>query len=328
MKTGVLKIFILSVICIYTFTGIHTFAQLNNTDVTLLLSPENPKPNEEVKATLNSYVFDLNKSNISWLVNNQLISIGIGKKSFSFNVGEFGTQTNLSVVVDTIDGQSVRKSILLTASDVDILWEAVDSFKPPFYKGKTLVSKEGSFKMVAIPTIGTQLNKINPNNLSYTWEQNGEGRPSSSGWGKTSFSFKNSYLDPSDTITVKVSDISGNLQAKDSLTVSGITPKIVIYKKDPVFGIMFNQEVKNGITLDKNGEDFIAIPYFFSSKNLSSDKVKITWTLGERQLDNLQKNELRIKPEEGKNGSAKIKIVISNIKTLFQEASKEINVNF
>jgi hypothetical protein len=45
-------------------------------------------------------------------------------------------------------------------------------------------------------------------------------------------------------------------------------------------------------------------------------------------LDNLQKNELRIKPEEGKNGSAKIKIVISNIKTLFQEASKEINVNF
>ena len=40
------------------------------------------------------------------------------------------------------------------------------------------------------------------------------------------------------------------------------------------------------------------------------------------------KNSLSVKPDAGQKGSALIKVVVNNIRTLFQTAEKEISVQF
>ena len=82
------KQLILILILIIAFTGFfaHTYAQVRDTDIILSVSPENPNPNQNVTATLSSYSIDLDKANISWSVNGQETSMGIGKKSFYFEI--------------------------------------------------------------------------------------------------------------------------------------------------------------------------------------------------------------------------------------------------
>lgn len=304
-------------------------AQVQSTDVTLSITPEYPNPGDTVTARLSSYVTNLDKANLTWSVNGEKKLSGVGKKSFSFTLGKLGSNTLLSVDVQTIDRQSFTKSLNLSASEIDLLWEAVDSYTPPFYKGKTLVSREGTFKVVAIPSIVSGAVTVNPNNLSYTWEKDGNGQTEASGWGKNYFTFKNSYLDEFNEISVKVSDIFGNVNTKTKTVLQTFKPKIVLYKKSIVGGIDLSRSLGNGHLLDKAGETLVAAPYFLSPKNLISPNLQLNWSINNQpaRASGL-KNEIRLKGEEGTRGEALIKINISNNDTLFQSVEKEINVVF
>ena len=65
------------------------------------------------------------------------------------------------------------------------------------------------------------------NNLSYVWNKDGDIQPESSGWGKSSFTLQNSYLDKQNTVSVKISDISGGATTSGNLTLFTSNPKIV-----------------------------------------------------------------------------------------------------
>lgn len=313
----------------FVFFGLIAYAQVRNTDIVLSISPEFPSPNQSMTATLGSFSTDLDKAYISWSVNNQATSGGVGKKTFYFTTGDLGSSVNLSVTINTVDGQSIQKTMSIASNDVDMLWEASDSYTPPFYRGKTLGGKQGTFKVVAIPNIVNQGGKVNSANLSYVWTKDDNIQPDSSGWGKNYFIFQNSYLDKSNTIEVKISDITGNINTSSSVELKPIIPKIVFYKNDPLFGIQWNKEVNNGYRIDQSGETLVAEPYFFSPKNISSSDLSFSWFIngGQVQTSNV-KNVLSVKPDAGQSGNAVIKVMVSNVKTLFQDVTKEVNVRF
>lgn len=304
-------------------------AQIVSTDITLNTIPEYPTPGENVTATITSYAVLLDKAFITWTLDGKEIFSGIGKKSVIFKTDDTNSENILSVSIDTYDGKSVQKSITLNTTAVDILWEAVDSYVPPFYRGKTLVGYEGTFKVVAIPNINNINGKINPNNLSYKWKEDEVVRQSSSGWGQSSLIFKNNYLDKENEIKVEVSDISGKLKSEGRITLQTYTPKILFYKKDPSLGIQMNKTITDGYTVNKEGETLVAVPYFFSPKNLESSILSFSWYLGGEKIKTPSiKNEISVKPTEGKSGSSRIRLFISNARTLFQEGEKEVLVNF
>ena len=188
------KYSILFLILVFVSMGYFAYAQVRNTDMVLNISPQYPSPNQDVNATLNSHVVNLNKANISWSVNDQEMSRGIGKKSFSFRVGDTGSLTVLSVTVETIEGQNILKTLTIRPAGVDILWQAYDSYVPPFYKGKALAPSQGTFKVVAIPNLVNQSGKVNINNLSYAWTKDGNVYFDSSEWCKNYFFFHNITL--------------------------------------------------------------------------------------------------------------------------------------
>ncbi|PJC49700.1 hypothetical protein CO033_00180 [Candidatus Nomurabacteria bacterium CG_4_9_14_0_2_um_filter_32_10] len=312
-----------------TFVGFFANAQIRSTDIVLSISPEYPNPNQNVNATLNSHSINLDKANIYWSVNNQELSGGIGKKSFSFKTGASGSSMILSVTIDTIDGQNLSKTTTIIPANVDMLWEAYDSYTPPFYKGKALAPSQGIFKVVAIPNIINQNGKVNVNNLSYVWSKDGNTNLDSSGWGKNYFIFKNSYLDKENIVNVKVSDISGKTNASGKINLKTVNPKILFYKNDSSLGIKWETTLSDGYTIDREGEALTIEPYFFSPKNINSSDLTFDWSLNKEKIETPNpKNILSIKPEAGKSGSATIKVLINNTKTLFQSMEKQLQVSF
>ena len=323
------KYLILVLVFTIALAGFFTHAQVRDTDIILSISPQYPSPNQNVGATLSSHSINLDKANISWAVNGQEASIGIGKKSFSFKTGEMGTSTTLSANIDTVDGQSISKTMTITGAGVDVLWEAHDVYTPPFYKGKTLVPSQGGFKVVAIPNLTNQYGKVNASNLAYAWTKDGNPQPDSSGWGKNSFIFQNSYLDKGNTVEVKVSDITETTNTSGQMTLSTVTPKILFYENDPTLGIKWENALSDGFKISPVGDTLNVAPYFFSPKDISSPDLTFDWSLNGTAIQTPDpKNILSIKPETGQSGNATINININNTNTLFQSLAKQITVSF
>jgi hypothetical protein len=323
------KYLILILTLIIAFAGVFACAQVRDTDIVFNVSPEYPNPNQNVNVILSSHVINLDKANISWSVNDQETSVGIGKKSFSFKMGDLGMPTVLSVIIDTIDGQSIPKTMTITPAGVDMLWEAYDSYTPPFYKGKALAPSQGIFKVVAMPNLINQYGKVKAGNLSYVWTKDDKVQTDSSGWGKSYMIFQNSYLDKENIAEVKVSDISGGVNASGKITLRTTNPKILFYRNDPQLGEKWESALNSGFTINPDGETIVLEPYFFSPKNIDSSSLTFDWFLnGEKISTPDPKNILSIKPEAGQSGSATIKVVINNINTLFQSMEKQISVSF
>ena len=311
------------------FASFSADAQIRDTDIVLGISPENPSPNQTVNATLGSHSINLDKTNISWLVNNEKLGGGIGKKSFSFKMGELGYLTVLSATIDTVDGQSIFKTITLRSTNVDLLWEAYDAYTPPFYRGKALAPSQGKFKVVAIPSLVSQGEKVNINNLSYAWTKDRNPQVSSSGWGKSSFVFQNSYLDKGNVVEVKVSDILGNTGASGKINTTTSNPKILFYEYDSKLGTRWERTLVDGFTINKDGGIIDVEPYFFSPKDIGSSNLAFDWYINGAKIQTPEtKNVLPVRPETSEPGNATIRVVIENIKTLFQSTSKQIRVNF
>lgn len=323
MKKGLLVI-VLILVALFSFST--TQAQVKSTDIVLQIIPEYPSPGASAKAVVSSYVTDLNKAIISWSINGEEKLTAIGQKNFEFTVAPFGRNTRIEVEIYTADGQTINKSQTIASAGVDLLWQGVDVYVPPFYRGRSYVGKEGRFKVVAMPNVVHNNNVVGHKSLSYSWKEDGEAQTASSGWGKNFYLYKASFLDSFGRIGVTVSDTNGT-GAQNEITLNTSEPKIVFYKKDRVFGNRSENAIQNGYSINPSGETIVAIPYFFYPKNLNSGGVSFVWSLGGQTIQTPRvKNEILVAPDG--RGSSSIKLEIRNTNSLFQKAEKEINVNF
>lgn len=320
--------FFILILVFISFSGNNALAQVQNYDVDLSIFPINPTVNQNVTATVSSYVVDVNSAYFVWKVNNEVKSTGIGKTTFLFTIGNLDSENILTVDINTTAGANLTKSLVISGGEVDMLWEATDSYAPPFYKGKTLFSKEGEVKVVAMPSLYSQNRKISPNTLSYNWTKDGNGQSNNSGFGKNFFIYKNSFLANANKVGVSVTDINGASKVTGEVTLVPYSPKILFYTKD-IYGAKTEKALGNNFFVKPEGENIVVVPYFFSPKNISSNDLEVKWYINGAQIPKTKaKDELIITPEEETTGTAIMKVVISNLKTLYQEAEKSINVNF
>ncbi len=165
------------------------------------LTPENPSPNENTRITLSSYLSNLDNVLISWFVNGKKVSSGIGEKSLSVNAPAALSETTVRALVALPDGE-IEKKVLIRPSVMVLLWQALDSYVPPFYRGKALPSIGSEIKVVAMPEIKNKTRTVNPRNMTYAWKNNYTNDAEGSGYGKNFFVYTNDYLESSDNIGV------------------------------------------------------------------------------------------------------------------------------
>ncbi len=322
------KPLIIPLILLFALTAFSARAQVRDTDISLEINPAFPSPNQDVTASLSSQVLDLNKALITWSENGQQKQSGIGKKEFRFSSAGLGMPTTISASIDTVDGSNFIKSATVQPAEVDMLYEAPDAYVPPFYKGRALPASQSRIKVVAIPFLSSGPGNSSAN-FSYSWSQDGRNQPEGSGWGNSSYTFQNSYLDNGNTVSVQVSDIVSRSGAAGSIKINTINPKIIFYRLDPSLGTDWNQALQDGFNVSLDGESIVAAPYFFSKSDPDSPGLSYTWTLNGQKLNTPSpKNILSVKPESGTSGTAEIKLTINNLGTLFQSISKTLQVNF
>ena len=300
----------------------------SDSSILVNMVPENPTPNENVSITLNSYANDLNSVLIYWSIGGKTVLSGIGKTTFSLTAPGVGEETDVVAAIALPDGL-INTTIVVKPAEMVLLWQADDSYVPPFYRGKALPTPDSEVKVVAIPEIKNGSKMADPTNLVYAWKQDYTNNVDGSGYGKNSFTYINDYLDNSNNIEVTASTIDQQNSADASLDISTYQPKIVFYKNDPNLGTIWDQALSDGYKI-QDQEIVQAAPYFISPKDIRIPFLTFNWSINDNPIavPDYSKNLMPLKVPAGTSGTSTLKLEIDSTEKIFETATKEINLTF
>ncbi|HAS84464.1 MAG TPA: hypothetical protein DCS23_00080 [Candidatus Yonathbacteria bacterium] len=300
-------------------SSIHDYLEIKT-------SPKSPSPNEIVKVSVESYLTDLNKATISWSLNGKVIASGIGKKSFTFQNGPSGKTTRLSISIVTNSGEYITKELSWNPIGLTILWEA-DTYTPPFYRGKALLTPQALVKVVALPDdTGTQ-SALDAGNLVYVWEKDGTNISESSGYGKNSFSFVGPKPYGDAKIKVRASSVNDAVKSETRVDLALSQPFILFYENHPLLGVWYNRPFDGNVTLDKKEISLSAEPYFFSNETSEVQTLKYIWSVNGSSVQNYGR-AITLRNDTGAKGVSAVSLAMSGTKQTFQSAKKSILLNF
>ena len=300
----------------------------SSSSISVNMAPENPNPYENVNITLSSYASNLDSVLITWSVDGKIVISKIGQKSFSLNAPAANAEVMVLATIFLPDGE-IEKRLIIRPAVMTLLFQATDSYVPPFYRGKALPTADSEIKIVAMPEIRSSSGFYNSKNMTYSWKKDYTNMQEESGYGKNFFIYVNDYLDDSSNISVVASTVDQRYSSGANITVGTSEPKIVFYKNDNELGTIWERELPSRHTI-QNDEIILAAPYFVSPKDLRNPRLVWSWFINDTQiaLQNLQKNLMPLKAQEGISGTSKVKLKIENMDRIFQTTSKEINIEF
>lgn len=324
---------LLSVILCGVF-AIPAFAQITPGErLGIQASPETPGPFEQVTLQLSGYGIDIDRLHTSWYVNDKLELAGIGKKKFSFTTKGVGSISTIRVLVRSGTAGVITKTIVFSPAEVDLLWEAIDSYTPPFYRGKALATPQATIAVTAIPNMTVPgKSALGIKDVVYKWKRNFSYADfyDQSGYGNNYVFFKKDPLKKTDTITVEASSFDGTLKTVKNIDLPSYDPKVILYEHRPLEGIRYEHAVDNTFTMQNKEVLISAEPYFFSIKDKDSGSVSYEWLLDNKQVvdtESDKKSELALRTEGG-SGKALVVLRVKHATKILQFLEQSFTINF
>ena len=298
------------------------FALAQSSGILVDMVPANPSPYEEVSITLSSYSSNLDSVLITWSVNGRTASSGTGKKSFSVKAAAAGSEI-IVVATVSLPAGTTETRIIIRPAVMSLLWQANDSYVPPFYKGKALPTPDSEVKVVAMPGVS------DPKNMTYSWKKDYTNDGEASGYGKQSFLYTNDYLENSNNVSVTASTIDQKFTSEASIDIGTWQPKILFYKNDSALGTLFEKALADSHRIEGK-EILVAVPYFISPEEIRTPSLIFNWFINDSQVSvsDFRKNVMPLVAQSGVSGTSKLRLEIENTNRIFQSASKEINLEF
>lgn len=295
--------------------------------VELSVTPQNPRANQVVHASLVSYSIDMDRADVTWSVNGKQASSGKGLKTFEFNTGNLGTKTVLEVLIVSEDGYPIVKDLTFNPASVDLIFEA-ESYTPPFYRGKAYFPYQGKARVIAIPSfIDDNGKQIPASNLVFNWKDQNHNFTDSSGLGKNILNYKGSVPIRTGIVSVQVSSIDQKQIANASINIEPKESRVILYENDPEYGILFNKALSDTVNLSKGEITVVATPYYFNVSDPNDYNLKYEWNLNGSVL-NKNGNSIVLKSPAGVGGQANLSLQLSNTIDMFQFADAALNINF
>ncbi len=297
-------------------------------DFSVKLSPKIPGPNQTVIVKLVSYSFDLNRATITWSLNGETLLSGVGKKEFSFKTEGVGESSRL--LIRTVgEAGRVEEAVVVTPGDVDLLWQVSDGYTPPFYRGKTLASPGSLIKIVAMPNLQKNGEKLSFGSLVYNWSKNYKPLPSESGYGKNYLVFRNDYLDSEENIKLEVTSVDGSAGTEGSLSVNISDPVVLFYENMPLRGVVYENAISGIFNMRNEEVRLSAEPYFFSAGQKQNQNLIYKWNLNGKNVlgspDDL--SSLVLRSGDG-SGTSRVSLSVSNSRKIMQGGGRSLLVNF
>lgn len=287
-------------------------------------NPASPKPNETITVEVQSNSTDLSRSTITWTLNNRTVLSGVGEKSFSFKNGNSGQTTDLTISITTPEGDTVAKNQSWTPVGVNLLWEA-NTYTPPFYKGKPLMSPQADVRVIAIPD--SSINTLTAGNYVYNWKKDGYVLADFSGYGKNTFNFIGPKPYALLNVGVEVSGFNGVAKSETSLNIPQTTPFVLFYENNPLMGILYNKALGSNVVITRKEFSVSAEPYFFSPERSENIYEGYEWSLNNRGIEN-SSHLITLRNNQNTSGVSKLALSVRGIAKTFQNASQAVMVNF
>jgi len=303
----------------------ETQIQVQENEINYDTTPLNPQPYSNVTISLTSYSTDLNKATITWQQGTESIISEIGKINYSFQTKGPNDPITINIRIRPIgEMTTISKQITIIPNEIELIWESVDSYTPPFYRGKALASDGSLIKVVALPNTNTI--KIGKGSVTYTWTNAGAADLNVSGYNKNSYTFRKSLFDDRSIVSVSASSIEGNYHAENIVEIPAYKPKIVFYQKSLTKGYLYENALKNESLILDDEISMVAEPYFLAVKGNEADLI-YNWKInGESIQTPSKKNELTLRPTS-RGGYATIELLIENVTKLFQTVNNQLKVN-
>lgn len=249
------------------FVHAQTFA-----DITLETIPRYPKSGDSVTAIVRSNDVNLDFQVISWYVNGKPGISGVAQTSTIFTINPNTKSYTIRAVVGEGANQ-VTRELTITPGEVILLWEAVDSFVPYWYRGKALMPAEGTVRITAVPVGSETLDK-----LFFVWRQGSNSLGELSGYGKNSIVLRNNVLLDSVDVTVSVSSANGGYQSEGSISIPRTESDVRLWSPRVGFAPTYEQ---SGILRVYGADATIeALPYGLPSRS-GSRGLAYEWLLNQ-----------------------------------------------
>ncbi len=290
------------------------------------INPQNPKPGEKVMISIESYLTDLNKATIGWTVGGKLLSRGIGFTSFSFPVSSSGDQTKVTVSITTNVGDVITREFSFNPVGLTVLWEA-DTYTPPFYKGKPLITYQSRVRAVAVPNETNTRSAINAGTLAYVWRQDGVASESTSGYGRNSFTFIAPRPYEQTKVSVSASSLDNTINSEFKIAIPVTSPFILFHEDHPLLGIWYNRSLGKDLTLNKKEFSLRAEPYFFSKEIRGQSSLSYDWELNGRTV-NSPGRSITLRNVAGTKGNSSLFFAMTGSQKTFQTAEQSLLIHF
>jgi len=329
MKNNRKTLFYFSICACLLLLPIITSAYIERTTGGSLIaevSPSSPKPGEMVEIALSGYGFNIDTSQITWVVNNEIQAEGVGLKNFTFRVGEIGSINSVHTLVESRNNRNLVKNIVFRPAEVSLLMEA-DTYVPPGYKGARLPSPSSLVKVVAKPNFVINGNKLNSEDLNFQWRRNGTIIESGRGADVLVYNINNDGLE--ERVEVLVSAPNYGSRATETIIIRPVDPEVLIYENRPLIGTNHNQMIPEKINLVSNVISLKAEPFYFPGHVLNR-LIGFRWLLNGNVIQPNTSNPTQItlqRPVEA-SGSAIIRVDAVNTINSRINSHREIEVFF
>lgn len=297
--------------------------------VSVTVLPSVPAPRETVTLTVESFSTNLDKADFTWTVNGEVIESGIGKRIFKFIAPDSGETAVVKFTAKKEGGGVLSREFPFTPSGVDILWEA-QTYTPPFYKGKSLFTRQSSMVFVAIPNLVNPATgqKIPDNELVYKWEKSGSVIQDQSGYGRNTVRLTSDIISRPFEMTVTVSAVNvEGLKARQRLTVVPFEPELLLYENNPVYGIIFEKALLGDFEINRDEIEISAVPYHFSTSERDDVDLQYKWLLNNKQVQTYSnRDSLTFRKVEESVGRADINISASSVQKILQASDTRFSI--
>ena len=297
----------------FGFFPVTSFAQLEGIpNINISAYPADPEPGSRVTVKITSFETDLGLANIIWTGALPNLS-GIGEDTFVFNANNTEEEQNITAKIITNTGEEITKVVTITPSKTDLIYEAKNTYKPPFYRGKSHIVRESLIRVTSMQS------GVFTNTSSYSWKRNG----SSINSNKSFIDIQNDEFNKKELITVTISN--GDIRKEKSLNLPIYNSKILFYAFHPLYGIQHNVTVKNTIIIYKDIASIFAVPFGLEKTNA---KNTAAWTLSDNSVNNGTIPLLIsfIRPDE--SGIVRIALDFENPRKFYQTVKNSLAINF
>lgn len=302
-------------------------SQTTGGNLAFTFNPKNPGELTNVEVTAQSLDTDLERSQIVWYLDGNIVTSGVGINTFGFQTGRAGKASVIRVVV-VPEGiaRMIEKTATINPADVDIIWQA-DSYVPPLYKGKALAGAKGTIKLVAMPNfISAKGIKIDQKDIKYEWKKNFDVLERGTGKNVISTQIGSPLVDTKISLIAVSPD--GSISAEKTITIKPENPIVLFYEEKPIEGLDYSKALGANSSFNQNEITIKAEPYFFSTTNYSLRSLFLSWTMNgvSANPSDTDATKMILRNEAGREVTSIIGLQVKNTANIYQDITTFLNI--